>query len=94
MSYHIYHPGHVQECPVILFKVPIGNLRAVLKILIVAVVLILFGSSCQVFAADIANNCAPHKCLANIFTECVVWFAKVTQVGETLWIVLNTNMEV
>ena len=26
LSYHFYHPGHVQECPLILFKVLIGNL--------------------------------------------------------------------
>ena len=31
---------------------------------------------------------------ADMFTEWVVQFDKVTQVGETPWIVLNTNMEI
>ena len=66
--------------------------RAVLKILIVAVVLILFGCSFQFFAVDTVNDCAPHKCFANIFMEWVIWFAKVTQVRETPWIVLNTKL--
>ena len=41
-----YRPGRVQECPHVLFKVTLRSsvFRAVLKILIVAVALILFGS--------------------------------------------------
>ena len=38
--------------------------RAVLKVSIVAVALILFGSAFQTFAAETIKNRAPHKCLA------------------------------
>ena len=76
-------------------------------ILIVALALILFGSVFQAFAVDTENARAPHEfldfCSVNnsLFTERIFppsgsyGLTRLhKQVGETPWIVLNTNMEI